>query len=128
MNSVIFHPARLHGSAFAPPAKSEAHRALLLAALGRGECRLHGFATPLCDDTDAMIRGVTALGARVIAEGDVLRVIPAPPAVPDAPARHLSCACVRGRAAYAHSRFSCTGSGRALHHGAGAFRPSSGRV
>ncbi len=85
MNSVIFHPARLHGSAFAPPAKSEAHRALLLAALGRGECRLHGFATPLCDDTDAMIRGVTALGARVIAEGDVLRVIPAPPAVPDAP-------------------------------------------
>ena len=36
-----FHPARLRGVASVPPAKSEAHRALLLAALGRFPCRLH---------------------------------------------------------------------------------------
>ena len=43
MSSITFSPARLSGSAAVPPAKSEAHRALLLAALGRGECRLNGF-------------------------------------------------------------------------------------
>lgn len=79
MSTVTFHPARLHGSAAVPPAKSEAHRALLLATLGRGECRLHGFPPPLCDDTQAMVNGITALGAKVEAEGDTLRVTPAPP-------------------------------------------------
>ncbi len=76
MSSATFHPGRLHGSAALPPAKSEAHRALLLAALGRGECRLHGFTPPLCEDTQAMIRGITALGATVQAEGDTLLVTP----------------------------------------------------
>ena len=51
MSSVTFFPARLSGSAAVPPAKSEAHRALLLAALGRAECRLNGFSAPLCDGT-----------------------------------------------------------------------------
>ncbi|NLO84919.1 MAG: hypothetical protein GX096_05770 [Clostridiales bacterium] len=78
MNSVTFHPAKLQGSAALPPAKSEAHRALLLAALGQGECDLPGFTPPLCDDTIAMINGVTALGAQVIAHEDILHVIPAP--------------------------------------------------
>ena len=80
MTTATFHPARLHGTAPVPPAKSEAHRALLLAALGRGVCRLHGFPPPLCDDTEAMINGISALGACVEREGDVLVVTPAPPA------------------------------------------------
>ncbi len=80
MATCTFHPARLRGVAPIPPAKSEAHRALLLAALGEGPCRLHGFPPPLCDDTQAMINGVTALGATVTQEGDDLLVAPAPPA------------------------------------------------
>lgn len=85
MTTVTFHPARLHGSALVPPAKSEAHRSLLLAALGRGDCRLHGFPPPLCDDTQAMINGVTAMGASVVHEADTLLVHPAPPSVVGAP-------------------------------------------
>lgn len=78
MASITFSPARLSGSALVPPAKSEAHRALLLAALGKGECRLNGFPPPLCDDTIAMMNGVTALGAKVRHEGNQLIVTPAP--------------------------------------------------
>ena len=79
MSSITFCPARLSGSAAVPPAKSEAHRALLLAALGRGECRLNGFSAPLCDDTLAMIDGVRALGGEVRLEDGALIVTPAPP-------------------------------------------------
>ena len=89
MSSITFSPARLSGSAAVPPAKSEAHRALLLAALGRGECRLNGFSAPLCDDTLAMIDGVRALGGEVRLEDGALIVTPAPPPgkpVTDAPA------------------------------------------
>ena len=77
MASIVFSPSHLSGSALVPPAKSEAHRALLLAALGKGECRLNGFPSPLCDDTIAMINGVTALGAAVRHEGTQLIVTPA---------------------------------------------------
>jgi 3-phosphoshikimate 1-carboxyvinyltransferase len=78
MATSTFHAARLKGVASIPPAKSEAHRALLLAALGRGPCLLTGFPLPLCDDTQAMIHGVTALGARVEPANDALLVTPAP--------------------------------------------------
>ena len=78
MASVTFSPARLEGEALVPPAKSEAHRALLLAALGKGECCLNGFPPPLCDDTIAMMNGITALGAKVRHEGTQLIVTPAP--------------------------------------------------
>ena len=74
MSSITFCPARLSGSAAVPPAKSEAHRALLLAALGHGECCLNGFSTPLCDDTLAMIDGVRALGAGVCVRDGALHV------------------------------------------------------
>ncbi len=76
MATCMFNPAHLRGAAPIPPAKSEAHRALLLAALGDGPCRLHGFPPPLCDDTQAMINGVTALGASVTQENDTLTVTP----------------------------------------------------
>ena len=85
MASITFSRARLSGRAMVPPAKSEAHRALLLAALGSGECRLNGFPPPLCDDTHAMINGVTALGAKVRHEGSALIVTPAPAPVTGAP-------------------------------------------
>ncbi len=78
MTTMTFSPARLKGSALVPPAKSEAHRALLLAALGQGECCLNGFPPPLCDDTLAMINGVTAFGAKVRHDGTRLIITPAP--------------------------------------------------
>ena len=79
MTTATFHPSRLYGTASVPPAKSEAHRALLLAALGKGCCRLHGFPPPLCEDTQAMLNGLAAMGAKVSHEGEVLVVEPAPP-------------------------------------------------
>ncbi|MBP3541186.1 MAG: hypothetical protein J6K72_05165 [Clostridia bacterium] len=78
MSTLTFHPSRLHGTAAVPPAKSQAHRALLLAALGVTPCRLIGFAQPLCDDVQAMIAGVRALGATVEIRQDSLLVTPAP--------------------------------------------------
>ena len=85
MTSIAFSPARLSGGAPVPPAKSEAHRALLLAALGQNECRLNGFPPPLCDDTLAMINGVTALGGSVRAADGALYVTPAPMLPANAP-------------------------------------------
>ncbi|MCI6377205.1 MAG: hypothetical protein MR842_05550 [Clostridiales bacterium] len=85
MTSITFSPARLSGSAPVPPAKSEAHRALLLAALGQGECRLNGFPLPLCDDTLAMMNGVAALGGSVRAADGALYVTPAPAPAAGAP-------------------------------------------
>lgn len=88
MASVTLFPSRLHGAALVPPSKSEAHRALLLAALGDRPCRLHGFPpmpAPLCDDTLAMINGITALGASVRREGTQLLVSPIPPSRPAMP-------------------------------------------
>lgn len=81
MASVTFYPGRLRGAALVPPAKSEAHRALLLAAFSGRPCRLEGFPPPLCDDTHAMINGIAALGANVRAEGTALIVTPMPPKV-----------------------------------------------
>ena len=77
MASVTVFPAKLSGNAMVPPSKSESHRALLLAALGRDECRLTGFPPPLCDDTLAMISGITALGAKVRHQGNTLHITPA---------------------------------------------------
>jgi len=78
MATLTFHPAALSGSASVPPAKSQAHRALLLAALGATPCRLTGFAQPLCDDVQAMIAGARALGAKVDICEDTLFVTPDP--------------------------------------------------
>lgn len=78
MASVTFFPGRLSGAALVPPAKSEAHRALLLAALSGKECLLNGFPPPLCDDTLAMMNGIAALGGSVRQEGNRLIVTPVP--------------------------------------------------
>lgn len=76
MERLVFSPARLHGAVSAPCSKSEAHRALLLAALGRGECRLTEFSGELCGDTQAMLRGIRALGADCVRDGGAIIVKP----------------------------------------------------
>ena len=85
MSTAIFTPGRLCGTAPVPPAKSEAHRALLLAALGNTPVTLTGFPPPLCNDTLAMIDGVRGMGAAVEQQGDTLYVTPAPKPVPGQP-------------------------------------------
>lgn len=95
MASATFFPGALQGSALVPPAKSEAHRALLLAAFSDRPCRLEGYAPPLCDDTHAMMNGITALGASVRQEGTALLVTPIPknrPAAPMTDCRVHACA------------------------------------
>jgi len=77
MASVTFSPAVLSGSAMVPPAKSEVHRALLLAAFGSRPCVVEDV-LPLCDDTRATINGITALGASAQPDGTGLRVTPIP--------------------------------------------------
>ena len=96
MASITFSPAKLSGHALVPPAKSEAHRALLLAAFGTKECRLNGFPPPLCDDTHAMMNGISALGASVRQEGTQLIVSPIPK---DRPVQPMVDCCVHACAA-----------------------------
>ena len=56
----------------APPSKSYTHRALLLAALSGGPCRV---TRPLMsEDTEATVSGVEAFGADVRREEDGLRI------------------------------------------------------
>lgn len=85
MTTAVFRPCRLRGTAPVPPAKSEAHRALLLAALGNTPVTLTGFPPPLCNDTLAMIDGVRGMGAAVEQRGECLFVTPAPRPTPGAP-------------------------------------------
>ncbi len=87
MTAVTFRPARLHGETQAPPSKSEAHRALLLSALGCQPCVLTGFPGALCEDTQAMAAGARALGAEVRHVENALVVTPgAHPVAVDSPA------------------------------------------
>ena len=69
---ITFFPARLAGITSAPPSKSEAHRRLLCAGLTGGETRLTGYM--FSQDTDATIRCLRALGARIAVEGDAVTV------------------------------------------------------
>jgi 3-phosphoshikimate 1-carboxyvinyltransferase len=71
--------ARIAGT-FAPPSsKSIAQRALLAAALARGETRILGLGREqdLCDDVRAALGLVRGLGARVEAGAEGSRVVPA---------------------------------------------------
>ena len=56
--------------------KSQAHRALICAALSREPTALGR--VDLSDDIAATVRCLRALGAQIVAEGDVLRVQPLP--------------------------------------------------
>lgn len=85
MTTAIFKPGCLSGTAPVPPAKSEAHRALLLAALGHTPVTLTGFPPPLCNDTLAMMDGIRGMGATVEQRGETLHITPAPKPVPGQP-------------------------------------------
>ena len=78
MPALTLSRARLCGSAQVPPSKSAVHRALISAALSTRPCRLMGFSFPLCDDIQATLNGITALGASVRLEENAILVTPAP--------------------------------------------------
>ncbi len=56
-------PALLKGKINIPPSKSISHRALIAAALAKGESRIYGLLD--CVDTVATIEALTALGAKI---------------------------------------------------------------
>ena len=60
---VICEPARLHGKINAIPSKSDAHRKLICAALSNSASVMAIF-PPFCEDIEATIRCLEALGAR----------------------------------------------------------------
>ena len=65
-------PGVVHGTVRAPPSKSYTHRAILLAALSRGSCRIRR--PLLSEDTEATAAGVEAFGAEVDRSPEELRV------------------------------------------------------
>ncbi len=79
MSTAVFAPSRLCGRAAPPASKSEAHRALLTAALGADECSVTGLGSTLCDDTKAMISGIRALGADVRFQNSTAHIAPSAP-------------------------------------------------
>ena len=72
MDKVTFKPFTPCGEIFAPPSKSDVHRAIICAALSRGKCTVSPVA--LSDDIKATIGCVEALGAVTKIEGNVLSV------------------------------------------------------
>ncbi len=65
-------PSKVFGTVRAPPSKSYTHRAILLAALSGGPCRIQ---RPLVsEDTEATISGVEAFGAHVARDPDGLQI------------------------------------------------------
>ncbi|MBR4081765.1 MAG: 3-phosphoshikimate 1-carboxyvinyltransferase [Clostridia bacterium] len=68
----IFYPAQLSGGAAAPASKSEAHRRMICAGLGKGETVLEGF-MPSADMT-ATMNCLKALGASFFHAGESLTV------------------------------------------------------
>lgn len=64
--------SRAKGTVYAPPSKSMAHRLLIAAALSSGESVIRGISD--CDDVQATVDCLTALGATVVREGDDMRV------------------------------------------------------
>jgi 3-phosphoshikimate 1-carboxyvinyltransferase len=72
--------SRVSGILRAPPSKSVTHRAMVLAGLSTGVCRIH---RPLhAEDTAATRAGMEAFGAGFESSGDDLRVQPTPLRVP----------------------------------------------
>jgi 3-phosphoshikimate 1-carboxyvinyltransferase len=63
----------LHACVSVPGSKSISNRALLIAALGRGESRLHGVLDS--DDTQVMAAALRALGASVTQRDELWRVV-----------------------------------------------------
>jgi 3-phosphoshikimate 1-carboxyvinyltransferase len=63
VKSVVIQPAPLHGVITPPPSKSAAHRAIICAALSKGESRIYPYVPS--DDIDATIGVMRVLGAKI---------------------------------------------------------------
>ncbi len=66
--NISISPSKLSGVVLAPPSKSVAHRALICAALAKGESVLSGFS--FCEDTAATVDCLRELGAKIEINGD----------------------------------------------------------
>lgn len=62
MDYITIKPKRLEGTVKAPPSKSEAHRAIIAAALSGGECRIDNIA--MSADISATLDGMKSLGCK----------------------------------------------------------------
>ena len=69
---VNIEKGRAAGSIYAPTSKSDAHRLLICAALAEGESVISGVSS--CDDVDATVRCLTALGASIEIDKDTYTV------------------------------------------------------
>lgn len=72
MSIALITPRRLSGTITAPPSKSDAHRAIICAALSGGICEIHPIA--LSHDVTATINAMCALGAKIQILGDRLLI------------------------------------------------------
>ncbi len=70
--TVIIAQGNLRGEARVPSSKSAAHRAIIAAAIAKGESRIYGVSE--CDDITATLRAITALGATAEYDGDCVTV------------------------------------------------------
>ena len=69
-------PSKVSGTIRAPPSKSVTHRAIVMAALSGGPCRIRH---PLrSEDTDATASGMAAFGVDIATSDDGLRVSSGP--------------------------------------------------
>lgn len=69
---IVLSPSKLNGTVTAPPSKSDAHRAIICAALSGGVCKIAPVA--LSQDIKATIACIEALGASAKIKGDELTV------------------------------------------------------
>lgn len=72
MSEIYIKPSKLNGEVFAPPSKSDVHRAVICAALSRGVCKVAPVA--LSNDIKATIDCIEVLGAKTELDGDTLTV------------------------------------------------------
>ncbi len=61
MNNITIKPRMLKGRVKVPPSKSIAHRAIIAAALSKGDCTIGNVA--LSADIEATLNGIRALGS-----------------------------------------------------------------
>ena len=64
--NIVIQPRTLSGRVVIPPSKSISHRALICAALAKGESEITGVLQ--CEDIDATTEALTALGAEIRTE------------------------------------------------------------
>lgn len=72
MSNVIVNPGKLTGTISMPPSKSQAHRAIICAALAKGKSEISPI--ELSADIRATINAVRALGAKVTILGNTIEV------------------------------------------------------